>query len=59
MLQNYNNILTILNYSRINPRSRPPQKKIRIFYAPRFFNIYIYIYLFIYNCSSVGMGVLT
>jgi hypothetical protein len=30
----------ILNYTRIKPRSRPPQKKkkIRIFYAPRFFS---------------------
>ena len=42
MLQNYNKILKkmyrILNYTKINPRSRPPQKKIRIFYAPRFFS---------------------
>jgi len=42
MLQNYNKILTkrtvILNYTRIKPRSRLPQKKIRIFYAPRFFS---------------------
>ena len=28
----------ILNYTTIKPRSRPPQKKIRIFYAPRFFS---------------------
>ena len=28
----------ILSYTRIKPRSRPPQKKIRIFYAPRFFS---------------------
>jgi hypothetical protein len=28
----------ILNYTRIKPRSRPPQKEIRIFYAPRFFS---------------------
>ena len=29
----------ILNYTRIKPRSRPPQKKkIRIFYALRFFS---------------------
>jgi hypothetical protein len=28
----------ILNYTRIKPRSRPPQKKIHIFYAPRFFS---------------------
>ena len=41
MLQNYNKILTkrtVINYTRIKPRSRPPQKKIRIFYAPRFFS---------------------
>jgi hypothetical protein len=29
--------LPILNYTRIKPRSKPP-KKIRIFYAPRFFS---------------------
>ena len=28
----------ILNYTRIKPRSRPPQKKILIFYTPRFFS---------------------
>jgi hypothetical protein len=28
----------ILNYTRIKPISRPPQKKIRIFYAPWFFS---------------------
>jgi hypothetical protein len=29
----------IVNYTRIKPRSRPPQKKkFRIFYAPRFFS---------------------
>jgi hypothetical protein len=32
----WQNVL-ILSYTRIKPRSRPPQKKIRIFYAPRFF----------------------
>ena len=42
MLQNYNKIFKktyrILNYTRIKPRSRPPPKKIHIFYAPRFLN---------------------
>ena len=42
MLQNCNKILTkrtvFSNYTRIKPRSRPPQKKIRIFYALRFFS---------------------
>ena len=33
-----NKTYCILNYTRIKPRSRPPQKKIRIFYAPRFFS---------------------
>ena len=28
----------ILSYTRIKPRSRHPQKNIRIFYAPRFFS---------------------
>jgi len=28
----------ILNYTRIKPRSRSPQKKIRKFYAPRLFS---------------------
>jgi hypothetical protein len=28
----------IVNCTRIKPRSRPPQKKIPIFYAPRFFS---------------------
>ena len=28
----------ILNYTKIKPRSRPPQKKNPIFYAPRFFS---------------------
>ena len=42
LLQNYkkniNKTYCILNYTRIKRRSRPPQKKIRIFYAPRFFS---------------------
>ena len=33
-----NKTYCILNYTRIKPRSRPPQKKFRIFYAPRFFS---------------------
>jgi len=40
LLQNYNKTLTkrtVFCYTRIKPRSRPPPKKIRIFYAPRFF----------------------
>ena len=35
MLQNYNKIL---RKRTVKPRSRPPQKKIRIYYAPRFFS---------------------
>ena len=36
--KNIDKTYRILNYTRIKPRSRPPQKKIRIFYAPRFFS---------------------
>ena len=40
MLQNYNKILKkmycILNYTRINPRSRPPQNKSTHFTHPDF-----------------------
>ena len=35
---NIDKVYRILNYTRIKPRSRPPQKKIWIFYAPRFFS---------------------
>src|SRR5215475_6731853 len=38
ILTNIDKTYRILNYTKIKPRSRPPQKKIRIFYAPRFFS---------------------
>ena len=37
--ENIDKTYRVLNYTRIKPRSRPPQKeKVRIFYAPRFFS---------------------
>src|SRR5215510_1671044 len=38
VLENIDKTYRILNYTRIKPRSRPPHKKIRIFYAPPFFS---------------------
>src|SRR5215467_12697100 len=38
VLENIDKTYRTLNYTRIKRRSRPPQKKIRIFYAPRFFS---------------------